>query len=111
MIRLFLDDTRPTPEGWTLARTVTEAKELLQNNTVSAISLDHDLGNEDGMQLVDWMLRSNNVPAEIIIHSWNPIGIMRTPGGLALDGDAAVRFRLDGDRLLVAGAPCAGPGR
>ena len=77
MIRLFLDDTRPTPEGWTLARTVTEAKELLQNNTVSAISLDHDLENEDGMQLVDWMLRSNNVPAEIIIHSWNQIGIMR----------------------------------
>ena len=44
MIRLFLDDERPVPEGWVGARTIEEAKILASHNTISSMSLDHDLG-------------------------------------------------------------------
>ena len=43
-INVYLDDMREPYKGWKLARTVEEAKELLLNNYVQMISLDHDLG-------------------------------------------------------------------
>src|SRR4051812_30082955 len=43
-MKLYLDDMRPAPIGWTLAKTVEEAKTILLNNEVSEASLDHDLG-------------------------------------------------------------------
>jgi len=42
-IRLWVDDIRPAPEGWTLARTVTEAIRILDENVVEEISLDYDI--------------------------------------------------------------------
>lgn len=42
--KLWLDDTRPAPEGWVWAKTVEEAIEVMVNNVVSHASLDHDLG-------------------------------------------------------------------
>ena len=43
-IRLYLDDQRACPDGWTLARSVPEAKALLLAGNVTHASLDHDLG-------------------------------------------------------------------
>ena len=42
-MKLYLDDVRPVPPGWVLAKTVPEAIELLKQG-VDEASLDHDLG-------------------------------------------------------------------
>lgn len=44
MVKLWLDDVRPAPPGWTHVRSVNEALALLATGTVTAASLDHDLG-------------------------------------------------------------------
>jgi len=43
-MKVYLDDIRPCPEGWVLARSYEEAVELLKTGLVTEISLDHDLG-------------------------------------------------------------------
>lgn len=43
-MKIYLDDLRATPDGWTRAYTVEEVQQLLQNNVVTNMSLDHDLG-------------------------------------------------------------------
>jgi hypothetical protein len=44
VIRLWLDDIRPAPPGWTWVATVEDAKALLVLG-VDKASLDHDLGD------------------------------------------------------------------
>ena len=46
VLKVFLDDERATPEGWTAVRWPEEAIALLKTGKVDAISLDHDLGDE-----------------------------------------------------------------
>lgn len=43
-VRLYLDDERLTPIGWTRVYTAAEAIALLASGGVAEISLDHDLG-------------------------------------------------------------------
>jgi hypothetical protein len=41
---LFLDDERPAPAGWTLAKSVAEAQTMvIERGTPNALSLDHDM--------------------------------------------------------------------
>jgi hypothetical protein len=62
-MRLWLDNARPAPAGWTLARTLDEAKRLLSSQGVERASLDHDLdGGETGMQLLEWMKETGHWP-------------------------------------------------
>jgi hypothetical protein len=42
-IKLYVDDLRPAPVGWTLARTITQAIRILATQDVSEVSLDHDI--------------------------------------------------------------------
>jgi len=42
-MRLYVDDLRRCPEGWKLARTITDAVNHLFNGRVDEISLDHDI--------------------------------------------------------------------
>lgn len=42
-MKVFVDDLRPCPTGWQLARSVTEAVRLLATGHVTEISLDHDI--------------------------------------------------------------------
>src|SRR5258706_4106998 len=44
--RVWLDDVRDAPEGWTRACTAPDAIPLLEASGVVDISLDHDLGDE-----------------------------------------------------------------
>lgn len=46
-MKIYLDDIRPHPDGWVRTYTASETIELLANNIVSDISLDHDLGDEN----------------------------------------------------------------
>lgn len=43
-LKLYLDDIRPTPEGWTHCFKVEEVQEYLKTRPVEYMSLDHDLG-------------------------------------------------------------------
>jgi hypothetical protein len=42
-MRLYVDDLRRCPDGWKLARTITDAISHLYNGRVREISLDHDI--------------------------------------------------------------------
>lgn len=75
-VRLWLDDTRPTPEGWVGVSTVEEAIEVLETGRVVEASLDYDLGlgNRYGHALCRWMARENVWPEVLTVHSSNPPG-------------------------------------
>jgi hypothetical protein len=57
-MKVYLDDERTTPEGWTRVYWPSEAIELLQTGQVTELSLDHDLGNDargTGYDVVLWV--------------------------------------------------------
>lgn len=93
-MRLYLDDIRPCPEGWTLARSVDEAiakvlKCREKGEAWEAASLDHDLAEDHygivgygepphtgtGLDFVDWMINEKQWPLRRpYVHSSNPNG-------------------------------------
>lgn len=57
-MKVYLDDMRPAPPGWTLVRWPAEAIALLEAGDVEEISLDHDLGDDErgtGYQVLLWI--------------------------------------------------------
>lgn len=79
MINVFLDDLRPCPANFRLARTVNECIRLLKGNKVKILSLDYDLGigQPNGMDLVQYMVAHRLYAENIVIHSANPFGRLR----------------------------------
>ena len=76
-MKVYLDDERKVPIGWTLAKTATNAICLLLNFQVTDISLDHDLGiDETGYDVLEWIEKmvylENYIPPKIHIHTANP---------------------------------------
>lgn len=77
-MRVFLDDERETPAGWTRAYWPDDVIALLQTEKVEELSLDHDLGDDargTGYDVVLWIeeavaLRSF-VPPRMHVHSAN----------------------------------------
>ncbi len=43
--RLWIDDIRPDPEGWTLAKNISEAIKAIEMFNPTEISLDHDISH------------------------------------------------------------------
>jgi hypothetical protein len=105
-MKLFVDDFRPAPGGWTVARTMGEAQDLMLHHEIDELSLDHDLGacrdciladkhigdmqtpestfmnwcphHEDGTKLVEWMIEHRVWPrTKPVVHSANPVGRAR----------------------------------
>lgn len=77
MAKLYIDDLRPVPEGWVLAKTSAEAIRLLDENPAyEAISFDHDLGGDDTSRVVVlWLCEHEDKwPQRAYIHSMNPVG-------------------------------------
>lgn len=96
MMKLWLDDCRPAPEGWIHAKTMEEAQALLMTFEVVEASFDHDLGilpcgkpdcdgyetcpgdhtvAPTGYDLVKWMAENNVWPkVKPKVHSMNPVG-------------------------------------
>ena len=78
LISVYLDDERPTPDGWTRVYWPDEAIALLETGQVREISLDHDLGDDQrgtGYDVILWIekavaLRSFK-PPKILVHSAN----------------------------------------
>ena len=68
-MKVYLDDNRPCPEGWTLVRWPEEAITLLKTGEVTEISLDHDLGDDErgtGNDVVLW------VEEQVALHGFEP---------------------------------------
>lgn len=80
MINLYLDDIRECPEDFMLARNVEEAKDFVKSHKIGIMSLDHDLGNKNGVILdtgYDFVkyICENGIECEaIFIHTDNVVG-------------------------------------
>lgn len=77
MIRVYLDDVRPCPEGFMLSRNVRHCLRILKDNkgNIEILSLDHDMGHDsNGFWLVRHMVNLGLYADYIFIHSANPIG-------------------------------------
>ncbi len=105
MINLWLDDYREPPKGedWEWAQTYSQAIDLMLDNEVGHMALDHDLGYdreathgqgmETGHDFVKWMIENNRWPKYVpVVHSWNPSG--------------AKRMTQDVDKFGPFGKPC-----
>lgn len=79
-MRLWLDDTRPAPPGYTWVRTVNEAIDKIARGDVEEISLDYNLTHSDpgryGVEVIDWYYQhGEGIPApHFTCHSANPFG-------------------------------------
>jgi hypothetical protein len=55
-IRLWLDDCRPAPPGWTLAETPDQAISILRSARVTHVSLDFHLADgRKGDEVAEWI--------------------------------------------------------
>ena len=77
-MKVYLDDERLTPDGWTRVYLPDEAIALLKTGAVTEISLDHDLGDDlrgNGYDVVLWIeervAMHGFVPPTMRIHSAN----------------------------------------
>lgn len=85
VLRLWIDDVRPAPDGYIWLRSVDEARIFIgvsENHRLKKIELidiDHDAGKYvadggDYIKLLDWFEETGrNYP--IRIHSMNPVGV------------------------------------
>lgn len=85
-MKVYLDDERSTPDGWTRTFTPKETIELLKTRKVTELSLDHDLGDDEGigtgydvlLWLEEEMYNDYSFPApNIMVHSANPAARLR----------------------------------
>jgi len=89
-MRVWLDDVREAPSGWTRVKTSADAIALLTAGGVEEISLDHDLGDEltcgTGYDVVCWIEEAaatrGLVPPRMLIHSANVVGRLRMARGI-----------------------------
>ena len=89
-MKVYLDDERNTPEGWTRVYWPDEAISLLTSGAVVEISLDHDLGDDErgtGYDVILWIeeavaLRGFNPPI-IVVHSANSSARQKMEAGIA----------------------------
>lgn len=102
-MKIYLDDVRPCPNGWTLVRWPEEAIELLKNNPgkVEALSLDHDLAcaqtpERTGYDVLVWL------EEQVIANKFMPPHYIRVHSDNA---SAAAKMRA-AIRNIVKHTPC-----
>ncbi|TVY07237.1 cyclic-phosphate processing receiver domain-containing protein [Paenibacillus cremeus] len=80
-MNVYLDDIRPCPSGFHLARTAKECIDLIQSGKgkLQTLSLDYNLGlgNPTGYTVAQYIVDNNTYAKQIIIHSANPFGRMK----------------------------------
>ena len=82
-VKIWLDDIRPAPLGYTHCYSVNEAiytieAEELLGNKIVLLDLDHDLGDfasdgGDGIKLLDWCEQKEKF-YPVRLHTMNPVG-------------------------------------
>lgn len=83
-MKVYLDDCRPTPEGWVGCKWPDEVVVLLKTGKVTHLSLDHDLGDDKrgtGYDVLLWIeeavVQGKFHPPHMLIHSANPAAVQR----------------------------------
>jgi hypothetical protein len=78
-MKLYLDDERTTPAGWSRAYWPDEVISLLKTGHITHLSLDHDLGNDakgTGYTVLLWLEEQVALygmhPPVMTVHSANP---------------------------------------
>lgn len=76
MINVFLDDVRPCPRGFVVARSAEECLLLLAEQEVGILSLDFELGigMPNGLSVVHGMIAAGRYPASVYVHSSSMMG-------------------------------------
>jgi hypothetical protein len=78
---LWVDDCKPCPEGFAVARTYDDALDLMRRFSYDALYLDHDLGedapNRTGYDLLVQVQREGRCPPTVHCISCNPVGRKR----------------------------------
>ena len=85
ILKIWIDDVRPAPEGYIWLKSVNEVKKyladphILGNYEISLIDLDHDAGDyaKDGgdyIKILDY-LELVGYNGDLRIHSMNPVGV------------------------------------
>lgn len=77
--KLFIDDLRPVPKGYVVARTYKEAIAIICKGDVSHISFDHDLGGKKTGYDIAKFIEEQAIKGNVLfdtwqIHSANPVG-------------------------------------
>lgn len=82
-MKLFVDDNREAPEGWTLAKTITDACRAIATFQFDEISLDHDIEGyeQENFTPVAYFIGAlyqirHTIP-KITLHTGNPVGAER----------------------------------
>lgn len=95
-LKVFLDDERPVPDGWTLARWPEDAIAFLQTGLVTHLSLDHDLGDDEhgtGNDVVLWVeeavATTGFISPVMTVHSANASARLKMQAGIESIGRMA----------------------
>jgi hypothetical protein len=74
-MKLWVDDERKAPRGWTHAKNYRDATGYLSSGKVTTLSLDHDLGGAtSGYDVAKFIVEMRIWPRIIYVHSMNPVG-------------------------------------
>ena len=80
-MKLWIDDTRPAPEGYERVKTTNQAIDYIRcyGQLITLLDLDHDSGDfvefgGDYIKVLDYMEENNIDYIPIRIHSANPVG-------------------------------------
>lgn len=78
-MKVYLDDARPTPDGWVRCYWPIDVIQLLKSGRVTHLSLDHDLGDDargTGYDVLTWIeeqvATTDFDPPITTVHSSNP---------------------------------------
>ena len=83
MMKLWIDDIRPAPDGFIWCKSVNQAKAAItayeHQYSCDNILIDLDNDAADYFKILDWLEEKNIVDTGYFfkIHSKNPIGIMK----------------------------------
>ncbi|MFZ6643261.1 cyclic-phosphate processing receiver domain-containing protein [Undibacterium sp. TC4M20W] len=89
-MKVYLDDERTTPDGWTRTYWPEDTIALLKTGEVTHLSLDHDLGDDEhgtGYDVVLWieeavMTTGFIPPQEMRVHSANSSAQQKMEAGI-----------------------------
>ncbi|MFC4809517.1 cyclic-phosphate processing receiver domain-containing protein [Paenibacillus sp. GCM10023250] len=76
MINVYLDDYRPCPQGFVLAKSAEECILLLEHEEVDVLSLDYELGwgQPNGLAVVQYIVDSGRYPRSCYFHTSSAAG-------------------------------------
>lgn len=102
MMKLWLDDVRPAPEGFVWVKTAEEAIAAFASGAVKVASLDHDLeADMTGYDVLAWVEACVAAGAwygpipTIYVHSANPPGKLRMESAVKAINAIAARLGRD----------------